>query len=78
MARHTKITIDDDLAVRIENLLTGNKTIARFVSEATEEKVNRMEARDVRARVQMAAKDREILRPLVKELLLEMQGVTYG
>ena len=74
MSRHTKITIDDDLAERIENLLTGNKTVAKFCLEATEEKVKRMEARDVRARVQLAAKDRELLRPLVQEILLEMQG----
>jgi len=66
---HTSFKITEDMQKRIENLLTGSKTISQFAYEATEEKVKRMEARDERARIQLAAKDKAILEPIMQDIL---------
>ena len=69
MSRHTAIYIDDELDERIEPLLIGKESMAHFVTMATYEKVNRMEARSDRARKQQAEKDAEIFAPIIADVL---------
>ena len=66
---HTSFKIADDWLKRIENLTSGTETVSLFCYKAMEEKVKRLETRDERARLQIAAKDRAVLTPIVKEIL---------
>ncbi len=67
--RHTRFQIDDDTLNRIENLLSGTETVSQFAAKATEQRVNRLEARDERARIQLHKKDISIFLPIVEECL---------
>ena len=50
------IWFKEDMEERISNLLSGNETINNFCYKGVEERVNRMEARSERARIQMMEK----------------------
>lgn len=67
--RNTSISMEDEIAEKIEGFLTGTKSISRFVYEATEEKIKRMEVRDKSARLQLHKKDVELLEPIITEIL---------
>ena len=58
---------------RIDNLLSGTESRSQFCYKAMEERVKRLEARNERARIQMAAKDQSILVPIVKEIISLMK-----
>ena len=66
---HTSFEIKPDMIERVNNLLTGTKTVSLFCYEAMEERVKRMEARSERARIQMAAKDKTIIEPIILDIL---------
>lgn len=61
---------------RIQNLLTGKESVNQFCYKAVEERVNRLEARNDRARLQAIARDKKLLEPLLDEMLRE-RGI-YG
>ena len=61
--------MEDEMAEKIEGFLTGTKSISRFVYEAAEEKIKRMEVRDKNARLQLHKKDVELLEPVITEIL---------
>ncbi len=65
----TSISLEDEMVEKIENYLSGTKSISRFVYEATEEKIKRMEVRDKSARLQLHKKDVELLEPVITEIL---------
>ena len=67
----TSFRINDNWLDRIKNLITGTETISLFCYKAMEEKVKRMEARNDRARLQLAIKDKIILSPIVEDILKE-------
>ncbi len=54
---------------RIKMLTNDEKTISEFGREAILEKLNRMEARDERARKQLHKKDVELFAPIVTAIL---------
>lgn len=65
----TSFTMSDDMADRIKMQLSGTETISQFAYKATEERLNRLEARDERAKIQMLAKNKELLKPIVLEIM---------
>jgi len=67
----TSFKINDDWLIRIKNLITGTETVSLFCYHAMEEKVKRMESRNERARMQLAVKDKNILKPIIEEILQE-------
>lgn len=69
----TSFTMSDELHERIQNQLIGSESVSQFCHRAAEEKVNRLEKRDERARRQQFEKDLEILRPLVVAIMEEMR-----
>jgi hypothetical protein len=71
---NTSFTFSDELKARIEPLLVANESISQFAHRATEEKVNRMEARDERARKALMARDKKVLKPIFKELMEEINA----
>ena len=70
----TSLNIIQEWKDRIENLLSGTESISQFCYKAMEERVKRLEARNERARIQMASKDQSILTPIIKEIIKEMKG----
>lgn len=68
----TSFTFTEQLKSRIEPLLVGNETISQFSHKAVEEKVNRMEKRDERSRVELMKRDVNALRPVVMEIVKEV------
>ena len=66
---HTSFEIKDDMEKRVKSLLSGNESISVFCYKALEERVNRMEARSERARIQQASKDKAMIEPIFRELL---------
>ncbi len=67
----TSFRLDDPLLDRVNALLSGTQTVSQFAYEATKEKANRMEARNERARMQLAVRDRELLKPIIEDVLRE-------
>jgi len=67
--KHTGFKMEDDIANRINNLLTGTQTISQFVSTATIEKVKRMEVRNKQTRAELFKKDVDAFAPIIKEVL---------
>ncbi len=65
----TSFKIKENWLERVENLISGTETVSLFCYKAMEEKVKRMEARNERARLQLAAKDKSILEPIMIEIL---------
>lgn len=70
----TSFQLDPDLQKRIENLLIGTESVSQFCYKAAEERVKRLEARDDRSRVQLAMRNKEIMKPIIREILKE-EGV---
>ncbi len=70
---HTSFKIEDDWLDRIKNLITGTETVSLFCYKAMEEKVKRMEARNDRARLQLAVKDKTVLKPIIEDILKELK-----
>ena len=68
----TSFSIDDDLQKRIENLCSGTESVSQFCYKATEERVKRLEARDERARIQLALKNEEMIAPIIEKVLKKM------
>ncbi len=66
---HTSFKIKENWLERVENLISGTETVSLFCYKAMEEKVKRMEARNERARLQLAVKDKSILEPIMIEIL---------
>lgn len=66
---HTTISLSEEMVTKIHGFLTGSKTISRFVYEATEEKIKRMEVRDKNARLQLHKKDMVLLEPIITDIL---------
>jgi len=65
----TSFSIGPELKKRIEYLLSGTESISQFCYRAAEERVKRLEARDERARIQTLAKDKELLRETIQEMI---------
>lgn len=64
----TSFTYTEELKSKIKPLLVGSQTISQFAHNATEEKVNRMETRDERSRLNLMKRDVDALKPVVGEL----------
>lgn len=73
MKHTTSITFDDNFKNRIKNQLVGTQSTSQFVFNATDEKLNRMETKDNKAREKTLQRDREILKSAVKEMYLELK-----
>ena len=71
---HTSFKIEPDWLERVKNLTSGSETVSLFCYKAMEEKVKRMESRDLRAKEQNKKKMREILEPMIREILKEREG----
>lgn len=72
--KHTSsIAFDDNFKNRIKNQLIGTQSTSQFVFNATEEKLNRMETKDDKAREKTLQRDRKILKDAVMEILREMR-----
>ena len=70
MNKHTSsIAFDDNFHKRIKDQLIGTQSISQFVFNATDEKLNRMETKDNKAREKTLMRDREILKDAVKEII---------
>jgi hypothetical protein len=66
---HTSFEIKEEMEKRIRNLLSGTETVSLFCYKATESQIKRLEARNERARLQMIAKDEEMLLPILQSLI---------
>lgn len=66
---HTSFEIKEDMEIRVRNLLSGTETVALFCYKSMESQVKRLEARNERARLQMIAKDEEMLLPILQSLI---------
>ncbi len=74
MKNHTtSISIDDNFKKRVKDQLVGTQSISQFVFSATDEKLNRMESKDNKAREKTLMRDREILKDAVREMYLELK-----
>ena len=73
MKHTTSITFDDNFKNRIKNQLVGTQSTSQFVFNATDEKLNRMETKDNKAREKTLQRDREILKSAVLEMYLELK-----
>ena len=73
MKHTTSISFDDDFKNRIKNQLVGTQSTSQFVFNATDEKLNRMETKDNKAREKTLQRDREILKSAVLEMYLELK-----
>jgi len=69
--RNVRAKLGEEIYKEIEGLLTGNKSVSRFMSDAAEEKIKRMLVRDKQARLQLYKKDLELLRPFIIDVLKE-------
>ena len=69
----TSFTFSEEEKQKIKALLVGSETISQFAHKATVEKVNRMETRDERSRLNLMQRDIDALRPVMMELLREMK-----
>ncbi len=67
--RHTSISMEDEMYEKIQGFLSGTKSTSQFCFEAVEEKIRRMEVRDKQARMQLYSKDKEILEPIIIDVL---------
>lgn len=70
----TSFTFSEAEKVKIKALLVGSQTISQFAHSATVEKVNRMETRDVRSRLNLMKRDKDALRPVMMEILSEIEN----
>ena len=70
----TSFTFSEEEKRKIKALLVGSETISQFAHKATVEKVNRMETRDERSRLNLMQRDKDALRPVMMELLEEMKN----
>lgn len=66
---HTSFEIKKTMENRIRNLLSGTETVSLFCYKAMESQVKRLESRNDRARLQMIAKDEEMLLPIIQSLI---------
>ncbi len=73
MKHTTSISFDDNFKNRIKNQLVGTQSTSQFVFNATDEKLNRMETKDNKAREKTLIRDREILKSAVLEMYLELK-----
>ncbi len=73
MKHTTSISFDDNFKNRMKNQLIGTQSISQFVFNATDEKLNRMETKDNKAREKTLQRDREILKSAVLEMYLELK-----
>ena len=73
MKHTTSISFDDNFKNRIKNQLVGTQSTSQFVFNATDEKLNRMETKDNKAREKTLQRDREILKSAVLEMYLELK-----
>ena len=73
MSKITSFQIEVDLLKGVNRHRKGTQSISQFAHEATIEKVNRMDARDERARMQILEKNKQMLKPIIMELLDEMK-----
>lgn len=69
----TRFTMTEKERRDIESLLVGTETVSQFAHKATQERVKRMQARDERARAQLFERDVEALRPVVEQIIREME-----
>lgn len=65
----TTIRLDDGLKARIVDQLVGSESVSQFARRAVEEKLARLEARDERARLQVLARDKAALAPVLQALI---------
>lgn len=68
----TSFSYDSELKDRVDSVKGEKESISHFAFEAMKEKVNRMEKRDERSRIEAAKRDAKILRPVVEEMVEEM------
>ena len=74
MNKHSSsISFDDDFKKRIKNQLIGTETVSQFVFSATDQKLNRLESKDNKAREKTLMRDREILKEAIREIFHEMR-----
>ena len=74
MKNHTSsIAFDDNFHKRIKDQLIGTQSISQFIFNATDEKLNRMETKDNKAREKTLMRDREILKDAIREMYLELK-----
>ena len=73
MKHTTSISFDDNFKKRIKHQLVGTQSTSQFVFNATDEKLNRMETKDNKAREKTLQRDREILKSAVLEMYLELK-----
>ena len=74
MKKHSSsISFDDDFKKRIKNQLIGTETVSQFVFSATDQKLNRLESKDNKAREKTLMRDREILKEAIKETVIELK-----
>ena len=69
----TSFTFTEAEKLKIKALLVGSQTISQFAHSATVEKVNRMETRDERSRLNLMMRDKDALRPVFGELMKEIE-----
>lgn len=64
---------DQELKDRILAVKSQKEHISQFAYNAVVEKVNRMEKRDERSRVELMKRDVNALTPIVREIIIEMK-----
>jgi hypothetical protein len=72
MPKTTSFTMSDEMAEKIESFLSGTKSISQFAFDATEEKIKRLEKRSREAKELLHLKNKELLKPIIQEILEEM------
>lgn len=72
MSTTTSFSFNEEMRKRIDGVKPEKMTYSQFAAMATEEKVNRMESRDDRARKETMKRDVKILRPVVIEIVKEV------
>ena len=74
MKNHSSsISFDDNFKKRIKNQLIGTETVSQFVFSATDQRLNRLESKDDKAREKTLMRDRVILKEAIKGMLIELK-----
>lgn len=72
--KSTSFKLDENLIDGITRNLKGKQSVSNFCLEATIEKVNRMDSKNKELRLNQLKKDREFLKPIIEEIIKDMNG----
>lgn len=73
---NTSFTFSNELRTRLDGIIEEKETYSQFAYKAFVERINRMEKRDERSRIELMKRDKNAIRSVVMEIVEEyMNGI---